>query len=198
LTERTDLSSSDGRAKLIALARPLLDELPAGIYRELLEGELADRIGLPVDRLRAALHPSLTSAEPAPPRRGRERASGQTLMRKIITLIVHYPRAAGELGIVAGIDTVDAPGADLLRRLLEKTAQEPNLLPAQLIEAFRGDPEGRYLNRFAALEPLDDETMAPVVLADSLQRLVTLQQRHSTASAIKERGPKKPDDAGTQ
>jgi hypothetical protein len=120
-------------------------------------------------------------------------------MRKIITLIVHYPEAAANLKPVEGLDSVQAPGADLLRRLLEMTAATPKLMPAQLIEAFRDDPEGRYLQRLAAETPLDDAAAAPAVLAGSLEQLVarqrraaagrTVRSRPSTASAQGSEGP---------
>jgi hypothetical protein len=79
------------------------------------------------------------------------------------------------------------PGADLLRRLLEMTAADPQLMPAQLIEAFRDDPEGRHLQRLASEVPLDDESAASSVLADAIANLVSTQQKLTAAAAIKRR-----------
>jgi hypothetical protein len=106
-------------------------------------------------------------------------------MRKLITLVVHYPRAAGRLQAVDGLDEVDLPGAGLLRRLLEMTAKDPQLMSAQLIEAFRDDPEGRHLQRLAADVPLDDEPSAASVIADGLVNLVATQRKLTTAAAVK-------------
>jgi DNA primase len=186
LRNQADLASSDGRAKLIALARPLLARLPEGVYRELLTAELADLIGMSPERFRAVLDPGLETGRPAGGRRISTDRS-RTLMRKLITLIVHYPRAAGRLPPVEGLDDVDLPGADLLRRLLEMAAREPQLMSAQLIEAFRDDPEGRHLQRLAAEEPLDDEPSAALVLADGLANLVATQHKLTTAAAVKRR-----------
>src|SRR5690606_34331156 len=41
LAARVDLADVDGRSRLITFARPLLDRLPAGFYKELLIEELA-------------------------------------------------------------------------------------------------------------------------------------------------------------
>jgi len=197
LKEQIDLGSSDGRAKLVTLVRPLLERLPAGIYRELLVGELAELTGMPAERLEAVLEAPHAPSAAARARRESKGAQHRSLMRKVITLVVHYPGVAGRLGRVEGLDAVQLPGADLLRRLLETTAADPNLMPAQLVESFRADPEGRYLQRLAAEAPLDDESVAPAVLADSLQHLVAKQRRISAAAAVKGRAtPETGPDAG--
>jgi DNA primase len=183
LRSQVDLASSDGRAKLIALVRPLLQRLPDGVYRELLTGELAELIGMASERFKALLLPTLEAGSPGKTRRTAERS--RTLMRKIITLVLHYPKAAGGLDPVPGLDEVVVPGADLLRRLLEMTSKDPQLMPAQLIEAFRNDPEGRHLQRLASEMPLDDENAASSVLADAIANLVATQHKLTAAAAVK-------------
>jgi len=51
LSRDVDVGNLDGKARLAALARPLLTQLPEGVYRELLTEELANRVGLPRRRL---------------------------------------------------------------------------------------------------------------------------------------------------
>ncbi len=46
LAAQVDVSHADGRSRLVALAHPLLERLPPGVYRELLIGELAERVGI--------------------------------------------------------------------------------------------------------------------------------------------------------
>jgi hypothetical protein len=67
------------------------------------------------------------------------------------------------------------------------TAATPNLMPAQLIEAFRDDPEGRYLQQLAGETPLDDEAAAPAVLASSLEQLVARQRRVAAGRTVRSR-----------
>ena len=43
LAAQTDMSSLDGRARLVELARPHLDRLPTGVFRDMLHHELARR-----------------------------------------------------------------------------------------------------------------------------------------------------------
>ncbi len=176
LATRVDVKDVDGRARLVAEAKPLLGRIPAGIYRELLVGELARLAGIEESRFAALLEqPARTGAAQAP-----ERAPvppsrrGRTAIGRTITLVLHYPGAVRLAGPVDGLDAVDEPGAELLRRLLELAGERPDLKLAGLLERFRDDPDERHVVRLAAAEPplVDDEAAAAAVLRDSLERIV--------------------------
>jgi DNA primase len=176
LNARCDPTGVDGRARLIAQARPLLARLSQGVYRELLLQELAALAGIETDRLAALVD------APKPPKEGT--ASGathparaarkRTRIGRTITLVLHYPSAVAAAGPVEGLAGVDEPGASLLRQLLEMAADNPKVKSAQLVERFRDDPDGRHVARLAGEPPppLDDEGSAPAVLRDSLERIV--------------------------
>lgn len=183
LREQVDLGSADGRSKIVALARPLLERLPAGVYRDLLTADLAGVVGLTAERLGTLLEsPPKTTTRPRTPLHRKS-----TLVRKTITLALHFPSAASCIGDIDGLDDVDQPGADLLRSILEVSRENPKIKPAQLIERFRSDEEGRHLQRLAAEVPLDDEEAAPEVLRDSLKRLVRDQRHKKAVMELKER-----------
>ena len=55
LSAQVDMQSVDGRARLAELARPLLSQLPPGVYRELLIDKLAATIGLSAAKLESLL-----------------------------------------------------------------------------------------------------------------------------------------------
>jgi DNA primase len=111
-------------------------------------------------------------------------------MQRAIGLLLHYPRAGAAAADVPGLDQIDAPGAELLRRLLEIARQRPKITTGELIETFRDDPDGRWIERLARDEPLDDETAAPDVLRDSLKRIVERHQRKAEVEALRQRrGP---------
>jgi hypothetical protein len=190
LRRQSEPGHADGRARLIALARPLLGRLPAGIYRELLIAELAE------DAARDAAGQTGGAARSAARRRTgrrrRRRRAGRrprrsTFVRKAISLLLHYPAAGASLAPVEGLDAVEQPGADLLRRLLETTRASPDISSAGLLERFRDDPEGRHLGRLVAEAPLDDAEAAPAVLADSLERLVREDRHRKAKQAQKNR-----------
>ncbi|MFO1295074.1 MAG: DNA primase [Rubrivivax sp.] len=69
LRTEVDLAHADGRARYVALARPLLARLGTGVYRELLIERLAADIGFSGERLRELL--AADAPAPAPERRHR-------------------------------------------------------------------------------------------------------------------------------
>ncbi len=170
LQSKVDLASTDGRSRLTALVRPLLARLPVGVYRELLLERLAELVGLAPARLDVLLDTPRENASSA--RRSETAPKRSPLVRKAITLILHHPAAALELGDVADLEYVSLPGVELLQRILEVVREHPHINAAGLEERFRHDPEGRFLNRFAGQPPLDDEDAAPQVLKDNVARLV--------------------------
>lgn len=55
LGQQVDVRSIDGRARFAEMARPLLDRIPTGIFRELLADEVAKVVGLNRERMSAVL-----------------------------------------------------------------------------------------------------------------------------------------------
>ena len=188
-----DAAGVDGRARLIARARPLLDRLPAGFYKELLIEELAALAKIESTRFVALLERPVQRARqeaPAPPapRRGRSTPIGKT-----ITLLLHHPAAAALIEPVPGLAAVDDPGAPLLRRLLELASAHPDVKLAGLLERFRDEPDEKHIRRLAAAAPppLDGDAAAAEVLKDSLERIVREHaeraRRRQTADALRRR-----------
>jgi len=169
LRQQVDLNSADGRSRLTALVKPLLQRLPVGVYRELLLERLAKLIGLAPKRLDDLLSAPAVATTKAPSEPAAQR---NPLVRKAITLILHYPAAALKLDNGDDLAYVKLPGVDLLQRLLEVVHANPQINTAGLEERFRDDPEGRFLSRLAGQPPLDDEAAAPLVLRDNVVRLV--------------------------
>src|SRR5690606_20667899 len=175
LGARADVTDVDGRSRLIALSRPLLDRLPAGFYKEMLVAELARLARIEPARFAALLdgpRPAADGRKPppeAPRRRGKSTPIGKT-----ITLLLHHPAAGSLAERVPGVEDVDDRGAPLPRRILELTRENPDLRPASLIERLRDEPDEKHVRRLAAQSPppVDDDAAAAAVLKDSLERIV--------------------------
>lgn len=56
VSEGIDIRSMEGRARVSKLAAPLLDQLPQGVYRELMFNQLAKRTGLDLNTLSEIIH----------------------------------------------------------------------------------------------------------------------------------------------
>ena len=192
LSGQVDMDSVDGRARLAELARPLVSKIPAGIYKELLIGRLAEAVGLSASKLEAILAKDVPAARPDKQiisMQHRTRPQGGSggklsIVRRAITLLLHHPEAAQKLHVerLAG---VTKPGTDLLRDLIETVHAEPNMTTAGLLERYRTHEEGRHLGRLAAVEiPAADEFDAGAELGDCIAQLELAGERERISFLI--------------
>ena len=181
-----DMSSVDGRARLAELARPLVGLVPPGVFRELLMERLAESVGLSALKLDAILAKGgpgnankmrTTSSKRSRKATGLSRSGKPSVLRRTITLLLHYPQAAKDLDIEALAD-LQRPGADLLRDIIENVQAEPNITTAGILERWRHDDHGQHLGKLATIEvPQDDEFDAAAELADCLGQLAIAASR---------------------
>ncbi len=190
LGDAADVSHADGKAHFVALARPLLEKITPGVYRELLLDRVAAAIGLPAERLQQWLavpdatgtiaprapEPSTVRSARAPPRplgRG-------SLVTQAITLLLHFP------GVAAAVDEqqrlqltrMNQPGIAVLLALLEQLSASPAGSMAQTLERWRDRPEYRRLSELAAGEPLvPHQDAAGQELRQAVARLLDTELR---------------------
>ena len=185
LSSQVDMTTIDGKARLAELAKPLVNRVPPGVYRELLIDSLAETVGLSSAKLermlgQAADKPSGPAAKPVYERtrqRSKSVAGRPSAVRRAITLLLNFPASADKLNIemLAG---VNRPGVDLLHDLIETVQQEPNITTAGLLERWRHDDEGRHLGKLAAIEvPPEEDFDAGAELAACLQQLAAAGHR---------------------
>ena len=185
LSSQVDMTTIDGKARLAELAKPLVNNIPPGVYRELLVDSLADTVGLSAAKLERMLgqaRDKQSRPAPKPANEGKRRrsasASGRpSAVRRAITLLLNYPEAANELDIEMLTD-VSRPGVDLLRDLIETVQKEPTITTAGLLERWRHDDKGRHLGKLAAIEvPAEDDFDASAELAACLEQLAAAGRR---------------------
>lgn len=149
LRGQTDPETLAGRARLAELARPLLEKLPDGHFRDLMAERLCREAGLAASRLR----PRLPAAD-VPSHADRNLRLTRTPLRKAIALLLHRPELAQQ-AMVNDLTCLDrnAPGISLLAELLETLRNHPGLSVASLLERYRDTPEGVVLEQLAAWQP---------------------------------------------
>lgn len=169
LSAQTDLSSLDGRARLVELARPHLARLPAGVYREMLGAELARRAQVNPEKLtmlnRASSRKTTGDRQPMP--------AGPALtgpVRKALALLLHQPALAALAGSPANLADTGLKGVETLQAVLEFAQEHPHITGAGLLEHWRDTETGSYLMKLAQAELLtpDDgmESEFRAVVAD--------------------------------
>ncbi|MGB5332925.1 MAG: DNA primase [Woeseiaceae bacterium] len=179
LSSQVDMQTVDGRARLAELARPLVNKIPKGVYRELLIESLAEAVGLTAAKLEKMIAGGAARAGDAMVRfAGADRkrrlphgAGKLSVVRHAITIILNHPEAGRDLEIDR-LSSVNRPGTDLLRALIETVRSEPNITTAGLLERWRHDEQGRHLGKLAAAALPQDEEFDPAAeLSECLDQL---------------------------
>ncbi len=189
LSEQADIRHADGKARFIALARPLLEPLVPGVYRDLLIERIAQAIGLGAERVRSWLVRAEGGSPPvtgSPPEREAARSGRGSLLTQAISLALHFPAAAAAVSAdqrraLAGLSH---PGVLVLHDLLDEQSQRPAGTMAQTLERWRERPEYRRLCELAASTPLVGESAAAEELSEAIARLIDTQVRGSRLEAL--------------
>ena len=179
LSSQVDVTTVDGRARLAELARPLLERIPQGVYRELLAEELAKIVRIDAGRLNAALAREGEQPARAPvpepmyrPQLPAIQGGRGSVVRQAIRILVHHPVAAASVRASAdGLIDIDRPGIPLLVELLNDLQENPCPHTAALLERWRGRPDFEHLAKLARAEYPVDAKGAGQELADALEQL---------------------------
>ncbi|MFZ0254350.1 MAG: DNA primase [Gammaproteobacteria bacterium] len=182
LLAQTENGTLEGRARLVALAKPLLLKLPPGALQRLAFQRLAELSGMaPSDFI-----PRRSRSMPGKNPRPRDNHQGHpSLVRKTVTLLLQRPSLAIQAAQATFIEKVDLPGISLLKELTEFLVSRPEISTGAIVEHFRHHPAGPHLARLAlhechlAGEEIERE------FADALQRLSEkhLDQRYESLAA---------------
>jgi DNA primase len=182
LSGAIDISHADGKARFVAEARPLLERLPEGPYRELLLDRLAAAIGVSAERFLKIFGPIPKSetagsapaqAPPRSPRTARSTGRG-SLVRQAVQTLLHFPGTVARIPAaeIEALGSLDEPGVEILVQLLEGVRQQPAASTAQLLERWRDHPAAERLGRLAAEASIvPDEAAALDELKTALRKL---------------------------
>ncbi len=151
LSEEVDTSEPGGRARLAELAKPLMSNLPKGVFRDILQQQLNEIVGLDTTHIMGESSPNSTpKRRPIPARREKP----MPLVRRAITILLQHPQLALLPDLPKKWCELGSTGTNLLSKLLELVQNHPNLKTAQLIERWHGSEEYRHLNKLSATELL--------------------------------------------
>ena len=159
MAARVDVSTIDGRARLVEEAKPYLGKLPGGVFRHMMAARLAeiaqiDHAALSGLGMAAGNRPRVKS----PGGRPGDRGGAPSAVRLAIQMLLHRPSLASMLDDINVLQNLDLPGLPLLRELLELLRQNPHLNCGGIVEHWRAgngaaQQSGRHLAKLAS-QPL--------------------------------------------
>jgi DNA primase len=150
-TAAVDMTSIDGRARLVGLARPLLEQIPTGVFRDMMFQRLETLARHKVEQ--AAADRSAAARATAPP----APASQRTAMRLALAHLVQNPSLAAAVDSMGAFAGCDLAGFEIYRELVDFCARSPNMTTAQLLELWREHPAQSHLKKLATWKLQGDE-----------------------------------------
>lgn len=206
LSEQSDLSHADGRARFSEAVRPLWLRLPEGVYRDMVRDRIAAVAKIGPQRLEEFfLSGNVTGSSAPEPRAGQKAVPGRnvnggrgSLVRQAVLRLVSYPLIAQEVAEEerTALDACDEPGIGLLRELIDHLREQPAHNPAQVIERWADRPGGDALEKLLQREEIvADAAIAASELHAALaklahrvvdRRLQALQEKSRSLGGLEE------------
>ncbi|MDO6460554.1 DNA primase [Granulosicoccaceae sp. 1_MG-2023] len=198
LSEGLDLSGVGGKARLAKEAKPLIETMPEGIYRQLTIRQIETLIGARLDVAAAreetpppapAPHAPTGPATPAKPGTGTQRRraekSESLLLRRAATLVLQIPAVIANYDESRHAPVADTDGAALLLDLIKQVRGNPQISTAALLEHFRESPVFKGLSKLASAPLLPDNhemdaDAAAEEFINILRKLRLLAERNRT------------------
>ncbi|AIN47536.1 DNA primase [Candidatus Palibaumannia cicadellinicola] len=184
LMQQVDLSNLDGRAKLSALALPLIHQIPGSILRICLRQQLGHKLGLIDDsQLEKLLLPNKKVRQAYIWRQPRMKC---TTMRILIGLLVQNPWLSTLVPIIQGLEQAKQPGVMLFINLVKTCQTQPWLTTGQLLEFYRNNKFYSQLETLVTWNHMIIEDMIETTFVDALTSLYDsiLEQRQEALIAL--------------
>jgi DNA primase len=147
LSSSVDMNSIDGRARLVGLARPHLERIPEGIFRDMMFARLET-----LARHRVAQSVAGKASDLATPPHGGTPQTQRTAMRLALAHLVQNPSRAADATNMEAFAGCDLPGFEIYRELVDFCSKSPNMTTAQLLELWRDRPALSHLEKLAIWE----------------------------------------------
>lgn len=160
LTRQVDMSSIDGRARFVELARPLLMQLPAGPYHELMLQKLAELTGVNLINLTKLIPIGEQSFKPVmKPFRPVDSMRQLSLVHQAIVCLLHKPALSQSVEYPnKKLSFLKQPDIKLLLNLIEFTKMNPKLTLGAICEHWRGMEYEQTINQLATQKALFTDT----------------------------------------
>jgi len=160
LAKQVDLTSLDGKASFLSMARTLLKKLPEGMLRQLILDKLAQKIQLPPMRVHQLLTETTTSIEnvitPALRVAPIQTISQQRLSpaKKAISLLLQNPQLASSLEWPLPLAGLDTKEIQVLVELILIARCSPNSNTGTLLTHWHDSPYKSGLGQLASYDHL--------------------------------------------
>lgn len=152
LAKDLNLLRPAGKTQLINLAKPFLQKMNEGSYKQLLIEDLARLTHIETHRLS-----QLVTDDSKTPQHEQTMSIARTPMRVAIALLLQHPEIYAQIKQQINLELLDTKEHEILLELLQKLATNPQATTATLIESWRDHPYFDSMNKLAAWDHLVPE-----------------------------------------
>jgi len=161
--------SLDDRASLVSQLLPFLQQIPPGIYLDFLIDETAKR--LHTDSSKIAKLINTPQSQPSAPAKPQKRPLPPSMVRLLITQLLHNPKLVEEITEPTVLHKINAPGCDLLLKLIDYLKNTPAATTGHILHHWANNPHGPILAKLAASPSLTPHAGVSAEFKAALQKL---------------------------
>ncbi len=178
-----NLTTMEGRSRLLAAAKPQLEKIPQGFFRDLMFNRLHELSGARISEKVEKTAKLMTKNSVK--RQLPKKSPKSNLMRKVLSLLLQHPQLAKQFEQqLLDLDVLDFAGADLLRDVLKVIAATGPENNAMLLENYRDTPHNKTIVALSNLVwDIPDGGEAGEFLG-ALQQLVRLSRESRMSKLI--------------
>lgn len=173
ISENLNLSEMEGRAQLVGKAKPYLEKLPDGVFREMMLARLKKTSGISTLN---TLTPHQTPQNSYPEKKAIKPSTLSAPAKSARTataLLLQNPRLIHNINKAAlNWDHLDIRGIDLLKDIQQVILSKNNINTAVLIEHYRNTVHEKAVKALASLNLYVSENNIDMVFADTLKSLL--------------------------
>lgn len=168
LSPQVDFSSKEGKSKLVALAAPLIKQIPGDMLRLALRNTLAQRVNILESQLESLIAPPNKAGQIE---RVAQRQIKRTPMRLVISLLVQNPALASRISEAGLAALQQEAGYDLLAKLTALCQARSGITTGQILEYFRDTEYQHPLEILSGWDHLLDELEIIEAFSQNYRRL---------------------------
>ncbi|MDD4915342.1 MAG: DNA primase [Methylococcales bacterium] len=140
-----NLNTVEGRSQLLAAAKPQLEKMPGGFFRDMMLARLEELSGIRFLKADRPKTPAQSIKRPIVLQKS-------NLMRRIVALLLQFPHLARHIEQHAGfVAALDMPGTELLRDVLTVIAGAKPENSAVLLESYRDSAHAKAVTALSNL-----------------------------------------------
>ncbi len=183
-TAALDLSTMEGRAKLVAQAKSHIEQLPGGVFKQMMETELKQLSQVP----ELVFSENTTTLQHNLIKPKSKLKKHLSPARVAIALLLQNPHlATSVMEKIPEWDELEFPGLDVLKNLLHHILNYPSLSTGALIEMYRGLALEKTIQTLASWEFLFPESGINAEFLGAIDNLIA-QAKQAKITQLLEKG----------